>query len=111
LVSTPSGPERGRERRQDPILVSRDRYQRLAALGLRIGYLLLGLAVVAFLIGAVSGFASAAVTVTIVGLVGACVILPPAIIADYAVKAAERDDRQAGRLPGQSRSGDSDTVN
>ena len=30
------------------------------------------------------------------GLVGACVVLPPAIVAGYAVKAAEREDRKAG---------------
>lgn len=108
-MTPPGGPER--DRATDPILVRRDRYQSLAASGLRIGYLLLGLAVVAFLAGATTGFGSPAVTVTIVGLVGACVILPPAIIAGYAVKAAEREDRQAGRLPGQSGSGSSDTVN
>jgi hypothetical protein len=96
---------------RDPILVSRGRYQRLSTLGLRLGYLLLGVASVAFLVGAVGGFASPVVTVSIVGLVGACVILPPAIVVGYAVKAAEREDRRAGRLPGQegtSGSGDSD---
>ena len=33
---------------------------------------------------------------TIAGLVGACIFLPPAIVAGYAVKAAEREDREAG---------------
>jgi hypothetical protein len=108
VVTTPDGPLH--ERGQDPILVRRDRYQRLAAGGLRIGYTLLGLAIVAFLVGALSGFGSPAVTATVVGLVGACVILPPAIIAGYAVKAAEREDRQAGRLPGQRGSGARDTA-
>jgi len=75
----------------------RDRWRRLAAVGLRIGYLLLGVAVVAFGAGAINGFASLPVTVTVVGLTGACVILPPAIIAGYAVKAAEREDRNADR--------------
>jgi hypothetical protein len=96
---------------RDPILVSRDRYQRRSTLGLRIGYLLLGLASVAFLVGAVGGFASPVVTVTIVSLIGACVVLPPAIIIGYAVKAAEHEDRSAGPRPGpKGRSGGGDTV-
>jgi hypothetical protein len=90
-------PEHGA--RSDPVLVRRDRYERLANLGQQIGYLLLGIAIVAFVGGFATGFPSGAVTVTIVGLVGACVVLPPAIIAGYAVKAAEREDREAGRLP------------
>jgi hypothetical protein len=96
---------------RDPILVKRDRYQRLANLGLHVGYLLLGVATAAFLAGAIGGFASPAVTVSVVGLVGACVVLPPAIVVGYAVKAAEREDRHAGRRPGpKGRSGGGDTV-
>ncbi len=81
----------------DPILVRRAQYARLASLGNRIGYLLLLVAIVAFVVGFVAGFPQAAVTVSIAGLIGACLVLPPAIVAGYAVKAAEREDRQAGR--------------
>ncbi|MDQ6616311.1 MAG: signal peptidase complex subunit 1 family protein [Actinomycetota bacterium] len=81
----------------DPILVRRARYARLAHLGHRVGYLLLLVAIVAFGVGFSAGFPSVTVTVSLVGLIGACVVLPPAIIAGYAVKAAEREDRQAGR--------------
>jgi hypothetical protein len=87
--------------RTDPVLVRRDRYERLANLGQQIGYLLLGIAIVAFVGGFATGFPSGAVTVTIIGLIGACFVLPPAIIAGYAVKAAEREDREAGRIPGR----------
>jgi hypothetical protein len=92
---TPTGSQT--ERDSDPVLQRRDRWRRMAAAGLRIGYLLLGVAVLAFLAGAINGFASLAVTVTVGGLTGACVILPPAIIAGYAVKAAEREDRRVDR--------------
>jgi len=92
---TPIGPST--ERVSDPVLQRRERWRHLAGVGRRIGYLLLGVAVVAFGAGAINGFASLAVTITVVGLTGACVILPPAIIAGYAVKAAEREDRQADR--------------
>lgn len=81
----------------DPILVRRAQYARLASLGNRIGYLLLLVAIVAFVVGFVAGFPQAAVTASIAGLIGACLVLPPAIVAGYAVKAAEREDRQAGR--------------
>ena len=82
----------------DPILVRRALYARLANLGNRVGYLLLGVAIVAFAAGFAAGFPQAAVTVSLVGLIGACVVLPPAIVAGYAVKAAEREDHKAGRL-------------
>jgi hypothetical protein len=82
----------------DPVLARRARYDRLARAGQRVGYLFLLVAVVAFVAGFAAGFPPAAVTATMVGLVGACVVLPPAIVAGYAVKAAEREDRRAGRL-------------
>ncbi len=81
----------------DPILARRALWARLANLGQRAGYLFLLVAIVAFVAGFAAGFPAAAVTTSIVGLVGACVVLPPAIVAGYAVKAAEREDRQAGR--------------
>ena len=81
----------------DPILIRRARYATLAGAAQRIGYLLLGLAVVAFVIGFATGFPRVAVVASIAGLVGACVVLPPGIVVGYAVKAAERDDRDAGR--------------
>jgi hypothetical protein len=92
---------------RDPVLVRRDQYERLANLGQRIGYLLLGLSVVAFMAGVVTGFPPVTVTGTIVGLVGSCIFLPPAIVAGFAVKAAEREDRQAGQHPGGSGHGGS----
>lgn len=87
----------------DPILVRRARYSRLADLGQRIGYFLLLLAIVAFLVGFAAGFPSASVTVSVVGLIGACIVLPPAIVAGYAVKAADREDRKAGRPTAEKR--------
>jgi hypothetical protein len=82
----------------DPIVDRRHRYARLAALGKRVGYLLLLVAIVAFVAGFAEGFPSMAVTISIIGLVGSCVVLPPAIVVAYAVKAAEREDRKSGRL-------------
>ena len=55
--------------------------------------LLLG-AVVAFVVAAIAGFPSWAVTVTVVALVGACVVLPVPIVLGYGLRAAEREDRE-----------------
>jgi ABC-type transport system involved in cytochrome bd biosynthesis fused ATPase/permease subunit len=80
----------------DPVLARRARFAALANLGLRIGYLLLAVAVIAFIAGFALGFPAVWVGLCIAGLVGTCIVLPPAIIVGYAVKAAEREDRLAG---------------
>jgi hypothetical protein len=78
----------------DPILVKRARYARWAEWGQRLGYGLLALAMVAFVVAVAAGFPGPSVAIVIVGLAGATLVLPPAIIAGYAVKAAEREDRE-----------------
>jgi hypothetical protein len=84
----------------DPVLQRRARATRLAQLGQRVGYGFLLLAIVAFAIGAATDFADWTVTTSIVGLVGACVILPVPIVVGYGVRAAARDERRAaGGLP------------
>jgi hypothetical protein len=83
----------------DPILVRRQRLARLADLGQRAGYLLFGVAVVLFLVGFVTGFSSGVATGVIVALVAGSILLAPAIVIGYAVKAAERDDRERGFGP------------
>ena len=79
----------------DPVLHRRAQAARLVKLGQRVGYGFLLLAIVAFTIGAVTDFPGYTVTATIVGLVGACVILPVPIVVGYGVRAAERDERRA----------------
>jgi hypothetical protein len=50
--------------------------------------------VIAFVIGAVTGFTSADVVIVIGCLVAGSVVLAPAIVFGYAVRAADREDRQ-----------------
>jgi hypothetical protein len=88
----------------DPVAARRARIARWVGLAKRIGYGLLLLAVVAFVVAAVAGFPTWAVTVTVVALVGACIVLPVPIILGYGLRAAEREDREdaarrAGREP------------
>jgi len=80
---------------EDPILRRRARVAHLVQIGQRIGYGCLLLAIVAFVVGALTHFPAYTVTTTIVGLVAACVILPIPIVAGYGVRAAERDERRA----------------
>jgi ABC-type tungstate transport system substrate-binding protein len=78
----------------DPILARRARVARLAAIGKRIGYTALLVAIVTFFIGIVAGFPQWTVGFTIGGLIVACVVLPLPIVLGYGVRAAEREDRE-----------------
>jgi predicted cation transporter len=81
----------------DPVLVRRAQVARMAALGQRIGYALFAVAVVAFFIGFFAGFTSTVVTIIVAAMAVGSVALAPAIVASYAVKAADREDREQGR--------------
>jgi hypothetical protein len=80
----------------DPIRAKRARIARLVELGQRIGYSLFGLAVVLFIIGFIVGYGGALVVVIITSLIVGSIVLAPAIVFGYAVKAAEREDRERG---------------
>jgi hypothetical protein len=81
----------------DPVLVRRAQVARVAALGQRIGYALFTVAVVAFFAGFFAGFTTAVVTLIVATMAVGSVALAPAIVASYAVKAADREDRELGR--------------
>jgi hypothetical protein len=77
----------------DPVVARRERIARVAKLGKRIGYAALAVAIVAFFAGVAAGFPAWTVTVSVTGLVIACVVLPIPIVLGYGVRAAARDDR------------------
>jgi hypothetical protein len=81
----------------DPVRARRAQWARAASFGQRAGYLLFLVAVVAFFIGLVVGWSDGFSTTIIFCLVGGSIFLAPAIVLGYAVKAAEREDREAGR--------------
>ena len=81
----------------DPVLARRAQIARLALVGQRIGYLLYGAAVVLFVVGFIVGFTPAVVTTIVAMMIVGSVLLAPAIVAGYAVKAAAREDRERGR--------------
>lgn len=82
--------------RPDPIRQRRAQVARWTLLANRIGYLLLVLAIVVFFAALMTGFTSTMATLVVAAFVAACVLLAPSIVLGYAVKAAEREDRERG---------------
>lgn len=79
----------------DPVLVRRRQMARLAGLGQRAGYVCLLVAVVAFFIGLAAGYGTWG-PVVVVAMAACTLTLAPAIVLGYAVKAADREDREQG---------------
>ncbi|HKY67050.1 MAG TPA: hypothetical protein VJM49_11800 [Acidimicrobiales bacterium] len=93
---TPSGGEADPRERVDPVLVRRRQMARGAEMAQRAGYALFALAVVLFLVGFAVGLTGGLVTAILVALGVGSVLLAPAIVVGYAVKAADREDRERG---------------
>ena len=80
--------------RVDPVLEKRNRITRWVSLGQRIGYALFAIACIAFFIGFAVGFKTWLVNLIVASLVIGSLILAPAIVFGYGVKAAARADRE-----------------
>ena len=80
----------------DPVRAKRARIARVVSLGLQLGYGLFLLAMVLFAIGLVIGYTDGLVSVIVFSLVVGSLVLAPAIVFNYAVRAAERDDVEKG---------------
>lgn len=80
----------------DPVRARREQIARWTLLANRIGYLLFGLAIALFVIAFALSFTPALVTLITISLVAGSILLAPAIVLGYAVKAAEKDDRAKG---------------
>ncbi len=81
----------------DPIRARRARIAKLTDLGQKIGYALFGIAIIVFVIGFVIGYSGTLVTIIVTSLLVGSVVLAPSIVFSYAVRAAEREDRELGR--------------
>lgn len=84
------------DRANDPVRIKRAKIAKWTLLANRVGYLFLALAMALFIIAFALGFNSVMATLVIISLIIGCVLLLPSIILGYAVKAAERDDRERG---------------
>lgn len=81
----------------DPVRASRARWARWGAAGKRVGYGLLLIAMVVFVVGFVTEFTGLIAGVVTVCLIGSTVTLAPGIVIGYAVKKAEREDPEPRR--------------
>jgi Na+/proline symporter len=80
----------------DPVRVRRAQVARWSLLANRIGYLLFGLAIALFAIAFAISFNGTMVTLITICLIVGSILLAPSIVLGYAVKAAEKEDRQNG---------------
>jgi len=76
----------------DPILQRRAHFALAADWGKRLGYGMFLVATVAFIVGSVTSFDNGSGWLMIASLLAGSLLLLPAIIIGYAVKAAYRDD-------------------
>ena len=80
----------------DPVLARRAAIARLVSVGQRVGYSLFGLAMVLFFVGLVADYTQVLTNLIVGCLLLGSLILAPAIVFGYAVKAAERDEQGLG---------------
>lgn len=84
----------------DPVLAKRARASELANLGKRLGYSVIGIAIVVFAFGAITRFEEWMAVVVTTCMVLSAVFLVPAVIVGYGVSAANREERNAWRVRG-----------
>ncbi|MGB9348041.1 MAG: hypothetical protein WCA90_18555 [Ilumatobacteraceae bacterium] len=91
-MSNPSSPSDA----IDPVRVRRAQVAKWTLLANRVGYLFVAVSMALFVIAFAVGFSSTMASLVIVSFVIGCILLAPSIIVGYAVKAAEREDRERG---------------
>ena len=75
----------------DPVRVRRQQVARWTRLANRVGYLCFGIAILTFVVGFIVSFNGAVSAIVVASMIVGSVLLAPAIVLGYAVKAAERD--------------------
>jgi hypothetical protein len=81
---------------EDPVRARRARFDRASRVGQRIGYGCYLVAIVAFFLGVATDYSTVLVILIVSALGVGSAFLLPSIIFGYAVKAAEREDRERG---------------
>ena len=80
----------------DPVLVKRALISNWAKRASQLGYLLFGASTLAVIWGLVINFTQIVSQIASATLIAGCVVLAPAILVQYSVKAAVRDERERG---------------
>jgi hypothetical protein len=75
------------------VLAKRQQVARLVSIGQRLGYALMGIFCVLVVIGFPTGFPPVITTSAIACILVGSMVLAPAIVFGYGVKAADREDR------------------
>jgi hypothetical protein len=79
----------------DPVLARRELISRWVSIAQRVGYTLFGIAVVVFFVGLIRHDFSGPVSLILeLSLLFGSLLLAPAIVIGYAVRAADRADRE-----------------
>ncbi len=89
--SSPSSPQK-----VDPVRARRQQVAKWTLIANRVGYLFFALAIATFIIGFAVSFNTTVSVIVIGSIIVGSVLLAPAIVLGYAVKAAEREDRERG---------------
>lgn len=80
----------------DPVRARRAQVAKWTLLANRVGYIFFAIAITAFVMAFALGFKGPIVTLVTVSMLIGSVLLAPSIVLGYAVKAAEREDRENG---------------
>lgn len=80
----------------DPVVARRATIARAVSMGQRLGYALFALSMVLFFYGLVDDYTPALTRAVVACLVVGSLVLAPAIVFGYAVKAAEREEQGLG---------------
>jgi uncharacterized membrane protein len=80
----------------DPVRARRAQVAKWNQIATRIGYLLFAVAIVMFFVALTTNFSQGKVTIITTSMIIGSVLLAPAIVVGYAVKAAEKDDVARG---------------
>ncbi len=78
----------------DPVLVRRGKIARWCDVGKRVGYSAYGLAMIIFFVAFATTFTPLLTSTIVTLMVAGGIVLIPAIVFGYGVKAADREDRE-----------------
>lgn len=83
----------------DPIIAKRALISTWAKRATNLGYLLFGVSLLAVIWGTIVDFTPNTSRVATAALITGCIVLAPAILVQYSVKAAVRDERENNKIP------------
>lgn len=95
-AADPASPPTDRAHPVDAVRARRAVVAKWNTLATRVGYLMFLVAIVMFFVAFTTDFTEGKATVIVAAMVVGCVLLAPAIVIGYAVKAAEKDDIARG---------------